>query len=368
VTKTRNVQVFVPYDNGGDAGGGTTVGGGGILGEYKTVVETYQVEESYISGYTTQTTTSQVQVQTGTTTQTVTKQVQVQTGTKQVAQTSQVAVYRTETYYDTVPVYESKLVDVTTQVPVYKDVVTTSTTQQYAAPVALTSQTFSVVDGGVIYVDGRILGLSGDLYGRVTVVGNEKARITGSIRYIDSKGRTAMLNGGDATLSYGRNTAYQGDSVLGVIARGDILFTSTMPTSSEVNATLMSVEGRVGSDALLIDKSGEPVQDSSTNRSLYLTPEQIAIEALYDKTTWKTRTFVKDSLRRIGGVISNNRIVETYIKAAKDGTATVAAGFKKGAMRFDFNLLHNPPPNFVEVPRPVMSYVAPVFLVRGNDE
>lgn len=368
VTKTRTVKVFVPYDNSGSAGGGTTVGGGGILGEYKDVIETYQVEETYISGYTTKTTTSVQQVQVGTKTETRTRQVQVQTGTQQVKQTTQVPVYRTETYYDTVPVYESKLVDVTTQVPVYKDVVTTTTSQAYAAPVALTSQTFSVVDGGVIFVDGRVLALSGDLVGRVTLVGSEKVRITGSVRYIDANGRTAMLNGSDAALPYSRNTTYQGDSVLGVIAKDDILFTSGMPTSAEVNATLMSVEGRVGSDAILLDTAGNPVQDTASNRTKYLTPEQIVIEGLYDKTNWKTKTFVKESLRRIGGIISNDRIVETFIKAAKDGTASVAAGFKRGAMRFDFNLLHNPPPNFVEVPRPVLAYFAPVFLVRSNDE
>jgi len=368
VTKTRTVKVFVPYDNGDGAGGGTTVGGGGVLGEYVNVVEEYQVEESYISGYTTQTKTTMQQVQVGTTTQTQTKQVQVQTGTTQVQQTTQVPVYRTETYYDTIPVYENKLVDVTTQVPVYKDVVTTSTSQVYAAPVALSTQTVSVVEGGVIYVDGRVLGMSGDLYGRVTVVGNEKVRITGSIRYVDAKGRTAMVNGADPAQAYARNSSYQGDSVLGVIARGDILFTSAMPTSTEVNATLMSVEGRVGADALLIDPNGEPVQDSASNRAKYLTPEQVAKEALYDKTSFKTKTFIKESLRRIGGIISNDRIIETYIKAAKDGTASVAAGFKRGAMRFDFNLLYNPPPNFVEVPRPVLSYFAPVFLVRNNDE
>ena len=40
------------------------------------------------------------------------------------------------------------------------------------------------------------------------------------------------------------------------------------------------------------------------------------MEHLYDLTgTFKTRSFVKSSLRRMGGLISNNRIVETYIRA-----------------------------------------------------
>jgi hypothetical protein len=130
----------------------------------------------------------------------------------------------------------------------------------------------------------------------------------------------------------------------------------------------MSVTGGGGADAILLDENGDPVPYNSSNRKKYLTPEQQETEELYDKTTWKTKSYIKESLRRIGGIISNNRIVETYIKAAKDGTASVAAGFKRGAMRFDFNLLHNPPPNFVEVPRPVLAYFAPVFLVRNSDE
>jgi len=46
VTKTRNVQVWEAYDQG-DAGGGTSVGGGGAgeLGEWVTVTEEYQTQE-----------------------------------------------------------------------------------------------------------------------------------------------------------------------------------------------------------------------------------------------------------------------------------------------------------------------------------
>jgi len=45
----------------------------------------------------------------------------------------------------------------------------------------------------------------------------------------------------------------------------------------------------------------------------------------------------------------------------------VKAGFKRGTSKFDINMLHNPPPNFVEVPRPVLAYFAPVFATRAND-
>ena len=41
---------------------------------------------------------------------------------------------------------------------------------------------------------------------------------------------------------------------------------------------------------------------------------------------------------------------------------------KRGSMRFDFNLMFNPPPNFVEVPRPVVTSVAPIYFVRNEND
>jgi glutathione peroxidase-family protein len=371
VTKTRQVKVFVPYDTSGASGGGTTIGdsGGGVLGEYKWVNEQYQVEETYISDYKTETYTVQEQVQVGTTSETRTRQVTVADGFRWVDKTRQVPVYKTETYYETVPVYEKQLVDVTTQVPVYENKVETTTHTQYQPAVPLGYDMVWTKDqNGLIFIDGRVLSVEGDLQGRATLVSTDKVRITGDLVYTDGDGDTAMLNGGDPSKSYARNPAYQGTSVLGIIAKDDILFTWTMKDQSEINATLLSVEGRVGSDALLLDSKGEAVRDTASNRNKYMTPEERTMEDLYDRGNFKTTSFVKDSLRRIGGIISDNRIVETYIKSKSDGTATVAAGFKRGAMRFDFNLLRNPPPFFVEVPRPVLTSLAPVFLVRNSDE
>ncbi|HEX5136493.1 MAG TPA: hypothetical protein VFY93_05955 [Planctomycetota bacterium] len=371
VTKTRQVKVFVPYDTSGASGSGTTIGdnGGGVLGEYQWVTEEYQVEETYISGYTTETYTVQEQVQVGTTTETRTRQVQVADGFVWVDKTRQVPVYKTETYYETVPVYQKQQVDVTTTVPVYDNVETTKTNTIYQPAVPLGDKMVWVQEqAGLIYVDGRIVSVEGDLQGRLTLVSTDKVRITGDIRYIDDSGETAMLNGDDPTAPYARNPDYEGNSVLGIIAKDDILFTWEMGDKSELNATLLSVDGRVGTDALLLTPDGEAVQDTSSNRNRYMTPEERTLEDLYDRGNFTTKSFIKDSLRRIGGIISNDRIMETYIKAKKDGTATVAAGFKRGAMRFDFNLLRNPPPFFVEIPRPVLTSFAPVFLVRNNDE
>ena len=165
-----------------------------------------------------------------------------------------------------------------------------------------------------------------------------------------------------------RNEKYEGRTVLGVLARGDIVFARYLPSKAEINGTLMSVEGRVGVDGFLTKPDGDLVEDNRTNRLEYLTREDQLREAAYDRySEYRTDDYLKDSLRRIGGVISNNRIMETYIRSRSDGTSYVAAGFKRGNMKFDINLLFNPPPNFVEVPRPVLTYFMPITMVRGDN-
>ncbi|MHC4817872.1 MAG: hypothetical protein ACYTF8_07440, partial [Planctomycetota bacterium] len=293
-----------------------------------------------------------------------------QVGTTTEERTRQVPTYETETYTVEVPVYEEQTHEVTETVPIYNTITKTKTEHKYVPPIALGDQHVWVGDvAGTVYIDGRITSLEGDLNGRLTIVANEKVRITDDIRYVDDNGRTTMLNGSRTSEPYTRNPDYTGSSVLGVLARDDIVFTSEMPDRAEINATLMSVEGRVGTDGLWIDAEGNPVKDSWWARKQILTPEEFDKELSYDKSgNYRTRPFVKDSLRRIGGLISNERIIETFIQARKDGTAYVDAGFKRGVMRYDFNLQFNPPPNFVEIPRPVVAALVPVFFVRNNDD
>lgn len=364
VTRTRQVRVFVPYTGDGADGGTTVGGGGGVAGEYVWVTESYETQEQVIVGYTTETRTRTVRVQVGTTTET---------------RTRQVPVYTTVTRTREDPVYQLQDVQVTRQVPVYETVSNTYRQYQYTGPTYLTTQTLQLPDGtgATMYVDHRVTRLSGDLNGRLTIVSNEKVRITGNVRYVDDAGRTAMLNGSNYLLPYERNSAYRGDSILGVIARDDIVFASALPTQAEVNGTLMSVNGRVGIDGFWIKLDGTPTK----NRWEVLNEMGLLQEIAYDDfggyydaedaynqvRDYRTRTFVKDSLRRIGGVISNNRILETYIRPRSDGTSYVDSGFKRGSMKFDINLLFNPPPNFVQVPRPVLAYYAPVFFVRNNE-
>jgi hypothetical protein len=366
VTKTRQVQVFVPYDDGTDAGGGTAVGGaGGVAGEYEWVTEEYQTQENVRIGYETETYFTTERVQVGTTTVTWTETVRVQVGTVQEERTRQVPIYGTETYFKTVKVYEDQEVEVTKNVPQYETTTYTWVEEEFFPPSLVDTTTVNLGDGAnTVFIDGRITRLYGDVNGRVTLVGNEKVRVTGNLRYVDDDGDTAMLNGSDYTQSYKRNEAYEGNSVLGVIARDDVLFTKSMPDQAEVNATLLSAKGRVGIDGFAITDSGEPTKDYFHG----LTPEQRKVEEAYDRTDYRTRRFRKDSFRRIGGLISNDRILETYIRPRSDGTSYVDAGFKRGSMRFDFNLMFNPPPNFVEVPRPVVTSVAPIYFMRDFDE
>jgi hypothetical protein len=57
--------------------------------------------------------------------------------------------------------------------------------------------------------------------------------------------------------------------------------------------------------------------------------------------------------------------METYV-TSEDGYSKVSAGFKRGSMLFDISVLFNPPPNFVSVARPVLTYFAPVLMMRDD--
>ncbi|MHC4448659.1 MAG: hypothetical protein ACYS0E_00780 [Planctomycetota bacterium] len=355
VTRTRWVQIFVPYDTGGG-----TVAGEGLAGEFQWVQESYETQEMVIVGYTPETYTVTEQVQVGTTTET---------------RTRQVPIYDLETYTVEVPVYEEQTVTVTESVPVYEEYDVVEQEWQYtpAVPYGTKNDWPLVWIGdmdGVIHIDGRVVGMEGFVNGRVTVVAEDKVRITGDLQYVTegsgesgaSQFESAMLNGKDYTQPYVRNPDYDGNTVLGVIARGDVVFTNDMETQAEVNGAFMSVEGRVGVDGFSMDSSGEPT------KNLYygMTYEERLQEWAYNSGQFASERFRKDSLRRIGAVISDNRIMETYLRSRSDGTAYVDAGFKRGGMQFDFGMMRNPPPNFAVIPRPVIISFVPVFLMPNE--
>ena len=365
VTKTRRVRTWVPYDTGGTAGGGGAAGG---LGEWGGKEEQYQTTELVQVGSETVTYNVQEPVYE---TQSVQRTRTVPVYKDEVVErTRRVPVYKTITENVVQDVYEDREVEVTRTVNVYEPVTVTYSSWEYHRPQYFDRVDLSLGDGqsGTIFVDGRVTELAGSVQGRLTIVGNEKVRITGNIQYVDDDGDTAMRNGTDFSKPYERNTDYDGKSVLGVVSRDDIIFTRRLPDNAEINGTLMSVNGRVGVDGFLADATGELTQDSWRARRDLLDWESYVVEAAYDRVgDYRSRSFVKESLRRMGGVISNNRILETYVTTDRHGYAQVSAGFKRGTMRYDINLLFNPPPNFVEVPRPVVTAFVPIVLVRNND-
>jgi hypothetical protein len=366
VTRYRSVQVWVPYNSGAD--GGTSVGGGGAgeLGEYEWVQEPYDSDEQVQVGEEIiEYTVTEPVFETVTEDYTVTVPVFED---QDVLKTRQIPVYVTVTQTRMEDIYEWQEVEKEIQVNDYEPVTTTWDEEVWNPPtlVDTTYVQLSGTDGGMIYIDGRITSMEGELQGRLTVVGNEKIRVTGNIQYVDDDGDTAMLNGTDYREVYERNPDYDARNVLGVIARDDIVFTHELPSSTELTGTFLAAQGRVGIDAFWADSTGELHPDSESNRETYLTAEQREKERAYDRhSDYKTMPFVKNSLRRTGGLISNNRIMETYV-TMEDGSSQVTAGFKRGNMKFDISLLHNPPPNFVVVPRPVLTYYAPVLAVRDD--
>ncbi|MHC4847878.1 MAG: hypothetical protein ACYTEG_05415 [Planctomycetota bacterium] len=384
VEKTRIVTKLVPLSEVDPNAGGGTVGGDGtseIMVEIQ-VEETYTVEETYVSGYETVTWVEtrpiyetvqeayevQVPVYATRTVQKV-RDVDV-TEERDVEYTREVAIIEPVTKTRMDPIYETQVETYDYRVNDYEEVTVTWEEEIFIAP-EQKSETYIDLSndiGGTIYIDGRVTELEGDLNGRLTIIGNEGVRITDSIQYVDNDGDTAMVGGTDAswTSEYKRNSAYEGQSVLGVVARDDIVFTSEMPDWAELNASLMSVEGRVGIDGFVTKSDGDLVKSSSSSRATHMTAEQLEQWRAYDRTGYRERAFQKDSLRRIGGTISNNRILETYIRMI-DGSAQVDAGFTSGNMQFDINLLFNPPPSFVEVPRPVVMSFVPVFLQANSD-
>jgi hypothetical protein len=349
VTKTRWVKVFVPYETE-DAGGGTAVGGGaeGVPGEYQWVQEQYETTEDVLVGYKPEEYLGTERVRVGETVEELSRLVPVLVN---------------EVYYVDVPVYETEHYTEDREVAIYEEQPYTEMVEEFFRPVHVDTTLVDLgTSAGTIYVDGRVTRLQGDVVGRATLIGNEKVRITGNLRYRDADGDPAMENGSDYTKAYVRNADYDGRSTLGVIARDDVLFTHRMPSSAEVNATLMSVQGRVGVEGIGLDANGNPTRDTMAG----LTDAQREIEQNYNRTSYYVKRFVRDSLRRMGGIISNERIVETYIRSRRDGTAYVNAGFKRGQMRFDLSLIFSPPPNFVQVPRPVVMYYAPLYFARQD--
>jgi hypothetical protein len=260
VTKTRTEQVWVE-DTAPGAEGGTAIAGGGdsnpghwetrevsyeVLERVKVdeVTETYSIEERYIKEYVTVDYTVEEQYIAGYTEEERTRRVRVKVGEHTEERTRQVVDYTEE-------------VEKSVEMPVYEEVTeVTGTRLVYREPEKVAQQDVEA-KGGVIYVEGDITSLKGQIDGRVTVVSNGSIHITGNLQYVDAEGRTAYLNGTAPDKAYEPNPDYTGNSVLGIIAREDIVYTEEVPSAFELNGSFLAQQGRVGIAGIELDDEGK---------------------------------------------------------------------------------------------------------------
>jgi hypothetical protein len=232
-----------------------------------------------------------------------------------------------KTVYDTVQVF--KLVNVpngTSQVlqwkPVYTAVPYTAYVNQTIPGVLQSSDTYAA-NGNVFYFSDNVNSLSGNLNGRCTLVSEHNVLITGNVRYHDDNGEYAYLNGLDNTLPYDPNPKFTRNHSLGVIAIGDIRYARSCPDKLEINGSLISTNGVVGMEGIVVSTVAGKIDESS-----HLSLSGSAV--------------VKTSLRRFGSIMSSKRPVSTLL----DNANLVQHGFRTGSSTYDRNNLLNPPPGY----------------------
>lgn len=329
-TATRTVlkQAWIPLD---DSSGGTTVGGDGEdanLGYwgYKEVEETYTTTE--VDHYEKKTVTKKVFDYMDQKTETY-RQL---TGYETISYPVEKPVYRTETETYTVEIFDD--VDSTETITVYdkEPIYEQKTVKEKIAPKKIATVSMPAPENGLIRVAGNIRSLKGKVIGRLTIASEGQIKITNNILYRDEKDRRAFVNGDKPWLPYEPNPDYQGSAALGLLAQNDILYTRDVPDNFEVNATMASITGRVGIDGVVLDDDGEIVAENKIYNDY---GEDI------------NRTFRKNSIRRLGGITTAKRPVETVVR-----NGSITAGFNVGRAVFDQNMVANPPPNFLSVEKP----------------
>ncbi len=182
-----------------------------------------------------------------------------------------------------------------------------------------------VPENGVIFSEGKIKALRGQVVGRVTVGTADNMLITGNLKYVDGSGGTAFLNGSNPDLPYEPNPNYDNNAVLGLVSAGDVIYSRKVPENLEINASVIALNGRVGIEGVVL------AEDGSISK----------YNQMYDqwgrkKNKWK---FDRNSIRRLGGVSSARRPIDTVV----DG-GFIASGFKTGVQIFDGKLVTSPPP------------------------
>ena len=316
VTITENVSVWVESPPPGGAGGGGVEpgGGGGTVGHWENRTVTRQVDETYVSGY-------HKEMQTWTE--------WVQIGTHDEARTRDVFDHWEPTSWDEqVPVYRSED---------YTDLEPQIVPERYV-------RTETVASNGVIYIDGQIRRIAGQLDGQLSLVSNTAATITGTIQYADNLGNKRMLNGesSDMNAEYALNPSYAGSSVLAIMTTGNLTYSHEVPQHFEINAALVSTQGRVGFEGLVPNNDGATVENS-IDQSL-LPAEKI-----------------KESIRRLGGIVSRKRPVSSFIH---EDTMEVVTGFRWGKSMMDPNLVLRGGSSMITPPM-VIREEKPLWILRS---
>ena len=153
--------------------------------------------------------------------------------------------------------------------------------------------------------------------------------ITDNLVYRDADGDPAYLNGDRPGSPYEPNPDYDNDATLGIIAQNDIVYDRSVPQNLELNASLLTLTGRVGIEGVVLDDDGE-VTSFGDFRDEYGRPESGV-------------TFMKNSIRRLGGVTTAKRPVESVF-----GPDGIDSGFNVGQTVFDTSLLSQPPPSYLK--------------------
>lgn len=317
-TVTRQRWVELPPTN--IEGAGDVSGGGATQGRWESFQVQEPVQVRFVERYETRQVTRNESYIVRHEDQLRTSTVRVQTGTTSVTRSRQVI-----DRYEMVPTQRQQAVYTQQQVTQLRNV---TIPEQFL-------ERRNVASSGILYFAGPVRKLSGRVDGRMTVVTNQTARITGSVQYVDANNRTRMNNGTNPNLPYEPNPDYNGSSVLAVMARDDVIYSRDLPQQVEINGALITTEGTVAFDGLTIATNGETVTHQ-----------------LASGTT--AATYRKDSLRRLGGIVSKERPVSTYV----DGNNNVVAGFSRGRSTMDQSMSFQngggiAPPGVMTEDRPV---------------
>lgn len=203
------------------------------------------------------------------------------------------------------------------------------TAKKKGTNVTLLSQDLPLPPNGLMYVEGDIESLQGDIAGRCTIACTGEVRIRGSLRYVDADGDPAYIftdaaghpitpppndawteaNG----IYYKPNPNYDADppSVLGLMSKGDIQITWDAPFNIERHGAMFSVEGKIYA-ALEDDKGGR---------------------------------IKKGNLKVLGSVVSK-------LGGWRYSGGDLAGYGKSGEYVYDENLLTYPPPHYLQVDTP----------------